>query len=144
MPVFAASGDAYNPAEIDPKEHITFGPQTRINSDGTFTFYIHSQLVSSPFKVSNSSVTLKSFSNLNNAQDQYISNQTCAYSVSMKKTGVWGSQLISLSCVTGTESSGSTNSASTSDKYELVITKTGSNGYYLDGRGSLTNFDGHA
>lgn len=141
--VLASAPDNEDSVGIDPKEHITFGPQTRINSDGTFTFYIHSQLNSNDFKVSASDVTLTSFAYLNDIQDNWISNQTCAYTVKMVKSGLWGNTLISLSCVTGSQSSGSTNSATTSDKYSLVISKSGGEGYYLDGKGTVSNFAGH-
>lgn len=144
MSVFASTNDTtVNLPKTTAKEHITFDPQTRINSDGTFSFYIHSQLNSSAFKVSSSDVTLKAFAYLNNSQDEWLPDQTCAYTVKMVKSSWFGSTLISLNCVTGTQSSGSTNNASTSDKYVLVVTKSGGEGYYLDGNGSISNFSGH-
>lgn len=126
----------------DGNQYIRFDvPQTRIDSNGNFSFQIAASLVSDDFKIqsANTTTTISVYATLLNGSFNPIYSTNCEYRVTLQH-GFFGITDFSINAVTGKSYSGSSNSLDPNATYRMLITKSGSEGYYVEGTGTISNF----
>lgn len=143
MPAFAA------PPGKEAEENEEFihmvvkgDPKERINSEGEFTFNVHSAVQGNKFKVNSSTVTIRVEATTRNSQNQ-PTNGKVTYNVYMKH-GLWGNTVLEVTGITndGSRSNSASNLDTNATYYLRVHSQANAsdyNNYYVVGSGTVSN-----
>lgn len=144
LPFACAADTDYVTSTPDPAEYFTISsPLTRINSNGAFSFTVHTQVSGNKFSLSKSSTYISASASVKPYNAQYTPNSSLDYDIILVEDSFFAPAKLTISGTTGKSVSGSKSGLDTSKKYYIKVKAYGSDSdnqnYYVSGSGSVSN-----